>query len=99
MNGIKIKIPLSYVQSFSDDTDFVQLTLDEVKVNGSTVGECLKHLIEQYPSIKKELFTETGNLFKNIIISVNGKSAYPEQLDKPVKDGDQLTIVFIVSGG
>ena len=97
--SIKIKIPLSYVQSFTDDTDFVQLTPEVVEVSGSTVGECINHLVKQFPDIKKQLFTKTGSLFENIIIFVNGESAYPEQLAKPVKDGDELNIVFIVGGG
>ncbi|MFC2020450.1 MoaD/ThiS family protein [Chloroflexota bacterium] len=96
--SIKIKIPLSYLQS-SDDTDFVQLTPEVVEVSGSTVGECLNHLAKQFPGMKKQLFTKTGSLFENIIISVNGESAYPEQLAKPVKDGDELNIVFIIDGG
>ena len=99
MGSIKIKIPLSYVQSFTDDTDFVQLTTEVVEASGSTVGECLNHLVKQFPGMKKQLFTKTGNLYDNIIISVNGDSAYPEQQAKPVKDGDELNIVFIVAGG
>ncbi len=99
MGTVKIRIPLSYVQSFADDTDFVQLTQEVVEVRGSTVGECLNHLIKQFPGMKQQLFTKTGNLFENIIISVNGESAYPEQLAKPVKDGDELNIVFMIGGG
>lgn len=99
MGSIKVKIPLSYEQSFSDDTDFVQLTQNVVEVNGSTVGECLHHVVKQFPSMKNQLFTKTGNLFDNILISVNGESAYPEQLAKPVKDGDELKIAFMISGG
>jgi sulfur carrier protein ThiS len=38
-------------------------------------------------------------LFENIIISVDGESAYPEQLAKPVKEGDELNILLIVGGG
>ncbi len=70
-----------------------------VEVNGSTVGECLNHLVKQFPGIKKQLFSKKDNLFENIIISVNGESAYPEQLAKPVKDGDELNILFIIGGG
>lgn len=87
------------MQSFTDDTDFVQLTPDVVEMSGNTVGDCLNQLVKQFPDMKKQLFTETGNLFENIIISVNGKSAYPEQLAKPVKDGDELNIVFIFGSG
>ncbi len=96
--SIKIKIPLSYLQS-SDDTDFVQLTPEVVEVSGSTVGECLNHLVKQFPGMKKQLLTKTGSLSENIIISVNGESPYPEQLAKPVKDGDELNVVFIIDGG
>jgi len=99
MGVLKVKIPLSYVQSFTDDTDFVQLPRDIVEVSGDTVGECLNHLVKQFPDMKKQLFTKTGTLFDNIIISVNGESAYPEQLAKSVKDGDELNIVFMISGG
>jgi len=80
------------MRSFANNTEVVE-------VNGNTIGECLNHLVNQFPGMKKQLFTKAGNLFENIIISVNGKSAYPEQLAKPVRDGDKLNIVFITSGG
>jgi len=70
-----------------------------VEVNGSTVGECLNHLVKQFPRIKKQLFSKEGNLFENITISINGESAYPEQLAKPVKDDDELKIVLLIGGG
>ena len=89
--SVKIKIP-SYMKSFTNDMEVVELA-------GSTVGECLNYLIEQLPDMKKQLFSEDNNLFENIIISVNGESAYPEQLAKPVKDGDELKIIFIIGGG
>ncbi len=89
--SIKINIP-SYMQSFTDNMRIVE-------VNGSTVGECLNHLVKQFPGIKKRLFSKKGNLFENIIISINGESAYLEQLAKPVKDGDDLNIVLIIGGG
>ena len=89
--SIKISIP-SYMKSYTNNTEVVE-------VNGSTVGVCLNHLVKQFPGIKKRLFSRNGNLFEKIIISVNGESAYPEQLAKPVKDGDELNIVFIIDGG
>ena len=91
MSIIKIKIP-SYMQSFTNNTEIVE-------VSGNTVGGCLNHLVKQFPGIKKQLFSKTGNLFENITISVNGESAYPEQQAKPVKDGDELNILLIIGGG
>ena len=89
--SIKISIP-SYIRSFTNN-------MKVVEVNGSTVGVCLNHLVKQFPDMKKQLFSKNGNLFENIIISVNGESAYPEQLVKPVEDGDELNILFIIGGG
>ena len=91
MSIIKINIP-AYMRSFTNN-------MEVVEVNGSTVGECLNHLVKQFPGMKKQLFSENGNLFENIIISVNGESPYPEQLAKPVKEGDELNILLIVGGG
>ena len=91
MGIIKINIP-SYMRSFTNN-------MKVVEVNGSTVGECLNHLVKQFPGMKKQLFSKNGNLFENIIISVNGESAYPEQLAKPVKEGDELNILLIIGGG
>ena len=89
--SIKINIP-SYMRSFTNNREVVE-------VDGSTVGECLNYLVKQFPGMKQQLFSKSGSLFENIIISVNGESAYPEQLAKPVKDGDELNIVFIIGGG
>lgn len=89
--SISIEIP-SYLQSFTNNMEMVD-------VNGNTVGECLEHLVKQYPDIRKILFSKSGYLFEHVIISVNGENAYPEQLTKPVKDGDKLAVIFMVGGG
>ncbi|MFC1897923.1 MoaD/ThiS family protein [Chloroflexota bacterium] len=89
--GIKVNVP-SYMKSFTNN-------LEIVEVSGNTVGECLSHLVKQYPDMKKQLFSKNGELFEYIIIPVNGESAYPEQLAKLVKDGDELNILLIIGGG
>ena len=91
MSGTKINIPL-YMRAYTDNKKVVE-------VEGNTVGNCLNHLIEQYPDIKQQLFSKNGDLFENIIVSVNGESAYPEQLVKPVKEGDELNILLVIGGG
>jgi len=72
---------------------------DVVEVNGSTVGECLGQLVKQFPSIEDELFDKDGNVLNYIDIYVNGKSSYPEELAKPVNDGDELYILQAIGGG
>lgn len=70
-----------------------------VEVHGSTVGECLADLSKQFPQMKPELFDEDGKLSGRILVSVNLKSAYPEEWAKPINNGDELYIVRAIPGG
>ena len=89
--SIKIEIP-SYLQPYTNDTEMVE-------VKGSTVGECITQLIEQFPGMKKMLFAKNGKLHSYVGIYVNGEDAYPDELTKPVEDGDALHIIYIIGGG
>jgi molybdopterin converting factor small subunit len=44
------------------------------------------------------LFDKSGNLLNYVDIYVNGESSYPEELAKPVKDGDEIHITLIIAG-
>jgi|TARA_Y100000310_G_scaffold269216_1_gene282247 molybdopterin converting factor small subunit len=77
------------------------LTADHelVEVNGGTVGQCLDGLVEEYPGIREWLFAKNGKLNNVIEIYVNAESSYPDELTKPVNDGDELQIVIMIVGG
>jgi molybdopterin converting factor small subunit len=70
-----------------------------VEVAGTTVGECLTELVQRFPEIKSKLFGKNGKLLNYIDIYVNAESAYPEELAKPVKNGDKLSITLMLAGG
>ncbi len=89
--GVKITIP-SYLQSFTDNTEVVE-------VDGNTVGECLKYLIKHFPGIEKMLFAKNGKLLPYVGIYINGEDAYPDELAKSVKAGDEFYILYIIGGG
>lgn len=89
--SIKVDIP-SYLQQYTND-------LATVGVNGSTVGECISHLITQFPAMEKMLFTKNGQLHGYVGIFINGENAYPDELAKTVKDGDELLLLYIIGGG
>jgi molybdopterin converting factor small subunit len=72
---------------------------DVVEVNGSTVGQCLEQLVARFPELRQWLFEKDGKLNRLVEIYVNMESSYPEELAKPVKDGDELHIIIIISGG
>ena len=89
--SIKIHIPpaLSYLAENQTVTD----------VSGSTVGDCLSHLIDRYPELESALFGEDGELNNVLGVYVNLQSCIPEELAKTVNDGDVIHIVETVIGG
>ena len=70
-----------------------------VAADGSTVGECLGHLVKQYPGMEKALFAKKDKLLNIVEIYVNHATAYPNELMKPVKDGDDIHLVVMLAGG
>lgn len=73
--------------------------LDIVEVDGNTVGACLDNLVRQFPDMGKVLFNKKGKLVNVIEIYVNLKSAYPDELARQVKDGDNIHITLMIAGG
>jgi MoaD family protein len=70
-----------------------------VEVSGSTLGACLQDLARQFPKIKPVLFDERDRLPPRVFVSLNMRSVSSEELDRPVKNGDEIYIVLVVSGG
>jgi molybdopterin converting factor small subunit len=70
-----------------------------IKVEGKTVGECLRAMASRYPEFGEMLLDEKGDLTQSFDIYVNGESAYPGTMRRPVKAGDKINIVLIVHGG
>jgi molybdopterin converting factor small subunit len=70
-----------------------------VEVTGHTTGECLEDLESRFPVIKQMIRDNRGQLRRYCSILVNSKPTYPNELTTPVKDGDQIDIVILVTGG
>jgi molybdopterin converting factor small subunit len=73
--------------------------LEVVAVEGNTVGECLNQLIKKFPGMEKALFAKKDKLLNIVEVYVNHASAYPNELVKPVKDGDEIHLVIMLAGG
>ena len=73
--------------------------LEVVAVQGKTVGDCLNDLVRQFPGMEKAIFAGKDKLHRVIEIFLNDSSAYPNELAKPVKDGDQIHLLVMLSGG
>ena len=67
----------------------VEIALD---VEGSTVGDCVRCVMERYPDIKEKIFVSEDKLNCYVDILVNGQGTRGQELMYPVKDGDILSI-------
>ncbi len=74
--------------------------LDKVEASGATVGDTLKALGDQYPEFLNRIFEEDGELrgFVNVYLN-NEDIRFLDDLDTPVKDGDEINIIPAVAGG
>jgi molybdopterin converting factor small subunit len=72
---------------------------NQVFVNGTTIGECLKDLVQQYPDIGPVLFDDKGELNSIVYVSVNMNSVNPEKLNREIRENDELFIILIIAGG
>ena len=89
--SVKINIP-SYLQPFAGG-------YDTAEVKGDTTNECLLSLSKQFPDIGNKIFNEGGELIDYVSIFVNGEFANTDELTKPVHDGDELHVFYLLGGG
>jgi len=72
---------------------------EAVDAGGITVKEVLDDLSRQYPGIAQRLF-DNGQVRRFVNVYVNEEDIrYLNNLDTPVQDGDQVSIIPAVAGG
>lgn len=72
----------------------------EVQVEARTLGEALEQLEQRYPGIRERLVDENGQLRRFVNIFVNDEDVrYLQELDTPLKEGDEISIVPSIAGG
>jgi hypothetical protein len=49
--------------------------------------------------MERALFVRKDKLQNNVEVFVNDATAYPNELVKPVKDGDDIHLVIMLAGG
>ena len=86
---MKVRIP-SPLRSYTDQRTVV----DGV---GGTVGEVLADLDRQFPGVRFRMVDEQGQVRKHMKIFVNDEAT--RDLDDPVTEADDVTIVQALSGG
>ncbi len=73
---------------------------EEVAAAGATVGELLVDLEKNYPGIKERICDAEGALRRFVNVFVRDEDIrFLQNLDTPVKDSDEVSIVPAIAGG
>lgn len=73
---------------------------EEVKIEGSTVGEVLRNLDRAHPGIGERLLDPQGGIRKFVNIYVNDEDVrFLQNTETKVKEGDELSIIPAIAGG
>ena len=73
---------------------------DIVKANGRTIREIIQWLTATYPELRDRLQDEHGEIRRFINIYLNSKDIrFIQNLETPLKDGDQISIIPAIAGG
>ncbi len=71
-----------------------------IQASGQTVGQALDDVESQYPGFKERVIDPGGTVKQFVTIFVNDEDVrYLNNLDTPVQDGDQVSILPAVAGG
>jgi molybdopterin synthase sulfur carrier subunit len=71
-----------------------------VNAEGKTVGEVIQWLIRTYPDLEERLRDQQGEMRRFINIYVNNEDIrFIQNLETPLKEGDQLSIIPAIAGG
>jgi molybdopterin converting factor small subunit len=71
-----------------------------IEVDGGTVGEVVKGIVERHPGLASQLLTETGELHRFVNVYLNGQDVrYLGGLDTPVEPRDEIRLLPAIAGG
>ena len=92
-----MKLKINLLKPFSDVVGKSELKLD---LDGTTLEDLLKVLIDRYPKLKEEFYTKTNELLDYILIFVNNKPiSNLNGIKTELKNGDELYFFIAISGG
>jgi molybdopterin synthase sulfur carrier subunit len=90
--SVKVRIP-SPLRNFTNGADVVETA-------GATIGEVLNGLKEKAAGIETRLFKGPQQLNRFVNVYLNDEDIrFLKNLDTPVKEGDEISIVPAIAGG
>jgi sulfur-carrier protein len=74
--------------------------VDVAEISAGNVGEVLSALSAKFEGMDKRLFKQPGELNRFVNIYVNDEDIrFLDNLNTPIKDGDDVSIVPAIAGG
>jgi len=70
-----------------------------ITVSGETVGDCLAQAEALVPQFLAENYLNNGEILGHVLVYINRVDAYPNELARPVKNGDRVELIPIIGGG
>ena len=64
------------------------------EVEGKTIEECLRQLVEKEPSISNAIFDKSGELTAVCFLMLNMVAVFMRRLETEVKEGDVIGVIF-----
>ncbi|HEX8524325.1 MAG TPA: ubiquitin-like small modifier protein 1 [Tepidisphaeraceae bacterium] len=90
--SIKVRIP-SPLRSYTNGADVIE-------ASGATIGDVLNSLKEKANGIETRLFKGPGQLNRFVNVYLNDEDIrFQKNLETPVKEGDEVSIVPAIAGG
>jgi molybdopterin synthase sulfur carrier subunit len=73
---------------------------EEVAASGATVADLITSLDSQFPGIRERICDESGKVRRFVNIFANDEDIrFLKNLETPVKDSDEISIVPAIAGG
>ena len=73
---------------------------EEVSAQGKTIGEVLADLEKNFPGIKERICEDSGQVRRFVNIFANDEDIrFLQNLETPVKESDEISIVPAIAGG
>jgi molybdopterin converting factor small subunit len=69
-------------------------------LEADTLEQALARLLDTHPLLRVHLYDELGAVRRHVLICYNDDNiAWLDRLDMPLRTGDRLTVLQLVSGG
>ena len=83
-------------------TPLRKLTHDEevVETSAETIGDAITDLESRYPGLQERLLDDDGQVRRFVNVYVNEEDIrFLQEMETPLKDGDEVSIIPAIAGG